>query len=295
MKRITLALLLLFSVSIVAQQGINYKAVIKDGSGVVVASTAIDVTFIILDGVAIVYEETHAPTTDANGIVMLNIGEGTPVTGAFSAIDWSSNNHFLNVQIDTGGGLQDMGTTAFKTVPYALHSKIAETVGTCGLSIGDTYEGGIIFYLDASGCHGLIAAPTDQSTGIKWKNDVDIDTYGFGTGLFDGEGNCTRIRRAQGYCASTPCYAADLCLSLELNGYIGWYLPSKYELLLMYNNIGQGNALGLGNLGGFSSGGYWSSSEYDRTSAWFQQFFTNGTQFTQSKIIPFYVRAARAF
>jgi hypothetical protein len=127
MQRITLALLLLFSVNIVAQQGINYKVVIKDGSGVIVASTPIDVTFIILDGAVNVYEETHAPTTDANGIVILNIGEGTPVTGTFSAIDWSSTNHYLNVQIDTGGGLQDLGTTAFKTVPYAMHSATATT------------------------------------------------------------------------------------------------------------------------------------------------------------------------
>jgi hypothetical protein len=147
MKRITLALLLLFSVSIVAQQGINYKAVIKDGSGVVVPSTAIDVTFIILDGAVNVYEETHSPNTDANGIVILNIGEGTPVTGTFSAIDWSSNNHFLNVQIDTGGGLQDMGTTAFKTVPYALSAKTVQNIsGTTnyvpkfidGVAVGDS-------------------------------------------------------------------------------------------------------------------------------------------------------------
>ncbi|MGK0326305.1 MAG: putative membrane protein YwzB, partial [Polaribacter sp.] len=69
MKKITLACLLLFCITSFAQQGINYKALIKDGSGVLVSSTPIDVTFIILDGAANVYEETHAPTTDANGIV----------------------------------------------------------------------------------------------------------------------------------------------------------------------------------------------------------------------------------
>ena len=118
-------MLLLFCITTSAQQGINYKALIKDGSGVIVANTTIDVKFIILDGAVNVYEETHAPTTDANGIVILNIGEGTPITGTYSTIDWSSNNHFINVQIDTGGGLQDMGTTAFKTVPYALHANTA--------------------------------------------------------------------------------------------------------------------------------------------------------------------------
>jgi hypothetical protein len=138
MKRITLALLLFVTVSMVAQDGINYKAVIKDGSGVIVSSTAIDVTFIILDGASNVYEETHAPTTDANGIVILNIGEGAPVTGDFSTIDWSSNNHFLKVQIDTGSGVQDIATTAFKTVPYAMHATTTTTATTA-----TTLPGGI--------------------------------------------------------------------------------------------------------------------------------------------------------
>ena len=119
MKRVTLALLLLFSITTIAQQGINYKALIKDGAGVIVASTAIDVTFIILDGVGPVYEETHAPTTDANGIVILTIGGGT-TTDVFADIAWSSDTHSLKVEIDTGAGLVDMGTTQFMSVPYAM-------------------------------------------------------------------------------------------------------------------------------------------------------------------------------
>jgi len=125
MKRITLALLLLFSITSFSQQGINYKAIIKDGSGSIVTNTSIQVDFVISDGGGQVYAETHAPTTDANGIVILNIGEGTPLLGTFSTIDWSSNNHFLNVLIDTGGGLQDLGATAFKMVPYAMHATTA--------------------------------------------------------------------------------------------------------------------------------------------------------------------------
>ena len=60
------------------------------------------------------------------------------------------------------------------------------TASTCGLSIGDTHQGGIIFYLDASGCHGLIAAPGDQSTGIQmvcrniwfYSSQQEMECYG---------------------------------------------------------------------------------------------------------------------
>ncbi len=73
-----------------------------------------------------VYQETHTATTDANGIVIINIGEGT-TSDVFANIDWGSDDHYLNVQIDTdGGGLTDMGTTQFMAVPYALNALNAE-------------------------------------------------------------------------------------------------------------------------------------------------------------------------
>lgn len=111
-----------------AQNGINYKAVIKDNLGNVVANDLIAIQFSILQGASQtnVYEETHTPTTDSNGIIMVNIGEGTAVSGDYSTIDWGSDSHFLNVQVNTGGGLVDMGTTEFKTVPYALTAKSIE-------------------------------------------------------------------------------------------------------------------------------------------------------------------------
>lgn len=124
---LTLLTMLLFVLTVTAQQGINYKAIIKDNNGDVIASTAITIQFTILENTTSVYSETHNPTTDANGIVVVNIGEGTVINGDFNTIDWGSNPHFLNTQIDTGNGLTDMGTTEFKTVPYAL---VAKTTGS---------------------------------------------------------------------------------------------------------------------------------------------------------------------
>ena len=117
----------LFVLTAAAQQGINYKAIVKDGDGNAIANTVVTVQFTILEsGTTTVYQETHNPTTDANGIVIVNIGEGTVVSEVFGDIGWGANPHFLKTEINIGDGLTDMGTTEFKTVPYALHALNSE-------------------------------------------------------------------------------------------------------------------------------------------------------------------------
>ncbi|GHC63043.1 tail fiber domain-containing protein [Ulvibacter litoralis] len=124
MKTKLTLLTLLFSVIVFAQSGINYKAIVKDGSNNILANQMIDVQFIIYEGAAgtnNVYQESHTTNTDANGMVILTIGEGT-TSDVFTNIEWETDEHWLNVQIDTGAGLTDLGTTQFMAVPYALHA-----------------------------------------------------------------------------------------------------------------------------------------------------------------------------
>ncbi len=129
MKNIlTLIITLLISISSFAQQGINYKAVIKDDLGNVIAGQEIDVKFSIIEitdtTTTVVYTEDHPDImTDANGIIILNIGEGT-TTDVFANIDWGSDSHSLKTEIDLDNdtNYEDLGTTAFKAVPYALSS-----------------------------------------------------------------------------------------------------------------------------------------------------------------------------
>ena len=119
--------LLLISTIGIAQNGINYKAIIKDTNGNVLVSSPVSIQFIIYEGAALtnnVYQENHTINTDINGFIITHIGEGA-TSDVFNSINWSNDEHFLNVQVNSGSGLVDLGTTAFKTVPYA---KVAENV-----------------------------------------------------------------------------------------------------------------------------------------------------------------------
>jgi len=290
------AILLTTSTFAQAPEKMSYQAVIRNSSDALVANQAVGMRISILQTTATgapVYVETQTPTTNVNGLLSLEIGAGTPVTGTFAGINWANGPYFIKTETDPAGSITYTitGTSQLLSVPYALHAKTAESVtSVCGLSIGDTYQGGIIFYLDASGCHGLVAAPTDQSTGTQWYNGSYIATTAYGSGLFEGKYNTVMINAYQGGSTS----AAAICSSLMLGGYDDWYLPSIEELNKMYQNIGQGNALGLGNVGGFAVTSYWSSTDSDGLSAGTQNF-NNGNQDFYFKDGYFNVRSVRAF
>jgi len=297
MKRTLLTLLsVLFCAITFAQsvpQGINYQAVARDASGAVLMNQALTIRFSVIADIAdttntgISWQETHTVTTNDYGLFTSIIGNNTTTGLGFSAtfevIDWGASNHLLKVEVDYGGGFVDMGTTAFMSVPYALYSAAGSSTSTCGLSIGDTAQGGIIFYLDPSGCHGLVCALTDQSSGAAWYNGSYMDTRAYGSGLFEGKYNTKVINWLQGGSTS----AAAICAAYTGGSFNDWYLPSIEELNKMYLN------LSLQGLGGFAYY-YWSSTEYGGNDAWGQSF-VSGDQFSDGKDLYSAVRAVRAF
>ena len=147
-------------------------------------------------------------------------------------------------------------------------------------AIGMNYQGGIIAYVDNSGEHGLIAAPSDQSEGIQWYNGSYITTGATGTAIGAGQSNTTAIVQAQGEGA----YAAKLCDDLVLNAYSDWFLPSRDELNILFQNR---------YVIGFTDGIYWSSSENSSSSALCQS--PDGGHYNYGKDKSFRVRAVRAF
>jgi len=174
------------------------------------------------------------------------------------------------------------GTTAS---PYVVNA-----TGATALTIGQSYKGGVIFWLDATGQHGLIAATADQNPPIQWYNEADRYTGTTGDGLYAGAMNTAMIVATQMTDNQSGNFAAKVCAdySVTVDGvtYGDWYLPSKYELNLLY--------LQKTAVGGFASVYYWSSTERDNGTAWLQGF-DNGAQVYDLKESTYNVRAVRAF
>ena len=87
----------------------------------------------------VIYKETQSAITNALGLFMVNIGQGTPVTGTFAGINWGNGNKFMQVEIDGTGGTNyiNMGTTQLMSVPYALYAAKSGNLPD-GTSTGNT-------------------------------------------------------------------------------------------------------------------------------------------------------------
>ena len=109
-------------------ESMNYQAVIRNSSGNIIANQSIGIRIKILQGSAngsTVYNETFTPTSNAYGMVSLQIGTGFVVSGSFSSIDWGNNSYFVETAADVLGGsnYSVISTTQFMSVPYALYAK----------------------------------------------------------------------------------------------------------------------------------------------------------------------------
>lgn len=471
MKRIiTIFAALLLTASVWAQspEKMSYQAVVRDLSNNLVTNQPVGIRISILqDSIngTIVYAEIFNPnpSTNANGLVTVEIGGGVPLSGTFVSINWSNGPYFIKTEIDPTGGTNYTitGVNQLLSVPYALHAKTAETVtseiteidpifsasptygitagnitdwtsaythsttttgsvhgattvggnlltlinpsaisflrvnadnsvsalnatvfrtaigagtgtvtnisasngisggiitttGTLGLTgqalalhnlgtngiitrtgagtvaartitsgtgiivtngdgvsgnptiaaktyaIGNFAHGGIVFWVDATGQHGLVCAKTDQSTGVRWYAGTNGNTRAYGDGPLSGKANTNIIIAAHvaiGDDGST--YAARICNELMITEggktYGDWYLPSKEELNLMYINRTAINTTATANGGtSFASAFYWSSTENNNFLAWYQDFdYSN--QLFGNKDYPNRVRAVRAF
>ncbi|MCD4728275.1 MAG: tail fiber domain-containing protein [Pirellulales bacterium] len=132
MKKIYLSFILFsfIAISVLSQtpQAIKYQAIARDAVGNIIADQDVALRISILEASAIgtaVYVETHIAHTNQFGLLNIEIGNGTPVSGNFSTIGWGSNIFFVKTEMDPSGGSAYvfMGTSQLLSVPYSLFSE----------------------------------------------------------------------------------------------------------------------------------------------------------------------------
>ncbi|RYU96584.1 Lcl domain-containing protein [Emticicia agri] len=178
--------------------------------------------------------------------------------------------------------------------PYTYNGSVwLPMFNTAGItySVGQSAQGGIIFYVDDSGQHGLVVASGDYAggAGVKWISGSNMNTNAVRNGVYGGQYNTELINEAQGNGISAALAAAQT----SSGNYGDWYLPSKAELYILYqvrNNVEMDDAAGY----------YWSSTEvaapYGQVSETANYVnFSTGSQGTSPKNTAYKVRAIRRF
>jgi hypothetical protein len=215
---------------------------------------------------------------------------GNSVTAAQNPV-----NDRVNVSVDV------TGLSRFTT--YYVRTYATNSLGTAYgneisfktplVLIGESYQGGIVAYILKPGdpgyiageTHGLIAAPSDQSTAAPWGCPGTTISGADGRAMGTGAQNTIDIVAG----CTTAGIAAKLCFDLELGGYSDWYLPSADEFCCFYHN--------LSAIGGFFWGQiYWTSTESGARSAYYTEYiYYMCSQNVSDKSSLHNVRAVRSF
>lgn len=296
MKKIyTIALALLITASAWAQspERMSYQAIVRDASNSLVTTQVVGMQISILQTTSTgtsVYVETQTASTNANGLVSLEIGTGTVESGEFAAIDWGNDTYFIKTETDPTGGTNYTitGTSQLLSVPYALHAKTAERIiGTGPHSLGEEFGGGVIFhlYIGSDGeQHGLIVNKSESTEAWQAGNGTTTNAAHswdgvYNTGLMQGSAAATYVN------------------GLSDGGFTDWYAPSIDELGFLWHNRYYANKA-LNEIDGAillsSTAHYWSSTEYTAIAAFFFNF-SRGHSYNERKNIAMSVRAVRAF
>ncbi len=143
----------------------TYQAVVRNASNQLISNTLVGVRISILQNSAtgsVVYSETQMLNTNTNGLITMNIGEGTAVYGSLSTINWGNGVYFLKSEIDPNGGSNYTVTSTQQllSVPYALYANEA----------GNSFSGD---YNDLSNLPQIPQVPADVSA---FNNDADYIT-----------------------------------------------------------------------------------------------------------------------
>ena len=249
----------LIAVCILAQtpQAFKYQAVARDNAGNVLLIQNVSFRMTILQGDlpgTAVYSETHQVTTNEMGLVTIEVGRGTPVSGSFETINWRVTPCFMKTEIDPQGGTAyiEMGTSEILSVPYALHSGSSSS----GWSVnGNSGTNPDVNFIGTTDNTALKFKVNNQQAG--WLDPAENANTGFGYQSLSG--NTTGIlNTAFGYQALLM---NDGGFRNTATGYVSMYSNTSGHRNAAYgyaslfsNTTGEGN-IAIGHSALFNSNG----------------------------------------
>jgi len=335
MKKLSLVLVaILFAVTgIFAQtpEMFKYQTVLRNASGVIMASENVTVDISILQGSASgtsVFTEQHSVTTTAQGLINLNIGS----VADLSVVDFSADTYFIEISVNS----TVMGTSQLLSVPYALQAKEVENVDYSQITNtpanATTIADGFMSSADKTKLDGLQNANITAGTGISVLGTYpDITITNTATGgthylgeeylggiIFylytgsDGQQHGLVVSKTETTAkwqntavlvnadkTSNGAYNTNLMTDSPARTWVetlgaGWYLPSIDELSILWHNrfhVNNSTAIGFVLMSRIAH--YWSSTEYDADNGF--GFFSGGYVFYDDKTSTLSVRGVRAF
>ena len=238
-KIITICAAILMTASMFAQapQKMSYQAVIRNASNALVTNQAVGMQVSILQGSisgTVVYTETQTPTTNANGLVSIEIGGGV----GFNTIDWANGPYFIKTETDPTGGTSYSitGTSQLLSVPYALHANTAESI------IGGNYTS-IKYPQGTNGDYVAISTsynvPTGKTLYIISKGlggaGIQVGSVEYGTSGFPVFPESTSISVSAGSYFTGILVNIDTTLTLVMHSGGNYTVPAGKKLVLKSN------------------------------------------------------------
>ena len=214
-----------------APQKMSYQAVIRNSSSVLVVSAPVGMRLSILQGSSSgssVYTETQTVSTNANGLVSLEIGTGSVVSGYFATINWANGPYFIKTETDPTGGTSYTitGTSQLSSVPYALFSAGSANGETPGTAVGDMkYWNGTAWVMIPVGTPGQFLqlnasnVPTWNGGTFATVTTAPIANQTYFSSYQGGSLNITNVGITSS--GGSPVTAVGLCWSTSPNPTIG--------------------------------------------------------------------------